>query len=229
MKKKKGGWEESEIDKNRIAKGKEEVRKQYEESQKIGNVTKGKKLTQEQVNDKIREDLNNWKEFIEEGKNLENYQWEIITDLYNKHNSVSEFLIGFIENCIDFVQNKNTLNYANNYISELLSFYGDKIYSEEKDELIKNSLELISNIHYLESDNKYLIDIWANIIFQLNHTKIMPYIVLKNLSDLYDDDLKSLFSVFKKVIELDNSAYDIFSSFKYVNDNRDTFDNIIEG
>ncbi len=111
----------------------------------------------------------------------------------------------------------------------MLSFYGDKIYSEEKEELIKNSLELISNIYYLESDNKYLIDIWANIIFQLNHTKIMPYIVLKNLSDLYDDDLKSLFSVFKKVIELDNSAYDIFSSFKYVNDNRDTFDNIIEG
>jgi hypothetical protein len=229
IEKKKDGWEETQLEKSRIAIGKEEVRKQYEESQKIGNINKGKKLTQDQVNDKIREDLNNWKEFIEEGEKLENYQWEIITDLYNKHNSVSEFLIGFIENCIDFVQNKNTLNYANNYISELLSFYGDKIYSEEKDELIKNSLELISNIHYLESDNKYLIDIWANIIFQLNHTKIMPYIVLKNLSDLYDDDLKSLFSVFKKVIELDNSAYDIFSSFKYVNDNRDTFDNIIEG
>ena len=229
IEKKKGGWEESEIDKNRIAKGKEEVRKQYEESQKIGNVTKGKKLTQEQVNDKIREDLNNWKEFIEEGKNLENYQWEIITDLYNKHNSVSEFLIGFIENCIDFVQNKNTLNYANHYISDLLSFYGDKIDYDEKEELIKQSLELISQIHYLASDNHLLFDIFANIIYQLNNTKIMPYNTLESLSDLYDDDLKALFLVFKKVIELDNDVYHIFSSFKYVNDNRDIFDNIIEG
>jgi len=57
----------------------------------------------------------------------------------------------------------------------------------------------------------------------------MPYNTLESLSDLYDDDLKSLFLVFKKVIELDNDVYHIFSSFKYVNDNRDIFDNIIEG
>ena len=57
----------------------------------------------------------------------------------------------------------------------------------------------------------------------------MSYSLLGNLTDLYDDDLKSLFLVFKKVIELDNDAKDIFSQFKYVNDNRETFDNIIEG
>ena len=57
----------------------------------------------------------------------------------------------------------------------------------------------------------------------------MSYSLLGNLTDLYDDDLKSLFLVFKKVIELDNDVYHIFSSFKYVNDNRDIFDNIIEG
>ncbi len=111
----------------------------------------------------------------------------------------------------------------------MLSFYGDKIYSEEKEELIKNSLELISKVHFLKLDNSYLIDILAHIIFQLNHTKLMSYSLLGNLTDLYDDDLKSLFLVFKKVIELDNDAKDIFSQFKYVNDNRETFDNIIEG
>ena len=57
----------------------------------------------------------------------------------------------------------------------------------------------------------------------------MSYSLLGNLTDLYDDDLKSLFLVFKKVIELDNDAKDKFSQFKYVNDNRETFDNIIEG
>ena len=229
IEKKKGGWEETQFEKNIPAIGKEEVRKKYEESQKIGNLNKGKKLTQEQVNDKIREDLNNWKDFIEEGEKIEHYQWEIITDLYNKQSSLSEFLTGFIENCIDFVQNKKTLDYANKYISELLLFYSDKIYNEEKEELIKSSLELVSQVHNFYIDNNYLIDIWSNIIFQLNNTSLMNYETLGTLNELYDDDLKSLFSVFKNVIDLDEKAKDIFSSFKYVKDNKDLFDNIIQG
>ena len=229
IEKKKGGWEETQFEKNISAIGKEEVRKKYEESQKIGNLNKGKKLTQEQVNDKIREDLNNWKDFIEEGEKIEHYQWEIITDLYNKQSSLSEFLTGFIENCIDFVQNKKTLDYANKYISELLLFYSDKIYNEEKEELIKSSLELVSQVHNFYIDNNYLIDIWSNIIFQLNNTSLMNYETLGTLNELYDDDLKSLFSVFKNVIDLDEKAKDIFSSFKYVKDNKDLFDNIIQG
>jgi hypothetical protein len=229
IEKKKGGWEETQFENNISAIGKEEVRKKYEESQKIGNLNKGKKLTQEQVNDKIREDLNNWKDFIEEGEKIEHYQWEIITDLYNKQSSLSEFLTGFIENCIDFVQNKKTLDYANKYISELLLFYSDKIYNEEKEELIKSSLELVSQVHNFYIDNNYLIDIWSNIIFQLNNTSLMNYETLGTLNELYDDDLKSLFSVFKNVIDLDEKAKDIFSSFKYVKDNKDLFDNIIQG
>ena len=57
----------------------------------------------------------------------------------------------------------------------------------------------------------------------------MSYSLLGNLIDLYDDDLKSLFLDFKKVIEFDNDAKDKFNQFKYVNDNLETFDNIIEG
>ena len=57
----------------------------------------------------------------------------------------------------------------------------------------------------------------------------MNYETLGTLNELYDDNLKSLFSVFKNVIDLDEKAKDIFSSFKYVKDNKDLFDNIIQG
>ena len=225
IEKKKAGWEETQFEKNMVAKGKEEVRKQFEESQKKGNGNKGKKFDQEQVNDKIREDLNSWKEFIEDGGKLEKYPWDIITDLYsNRQNSLAEILIGFIETCIDFVQNKDNLQYANQYWEELIKYYGPNLHNDERNELIETTLELVSTVSNLALDNNLIYDVWAYILCAMNSTSTMYYKNLDKLQNVYEEDLKSLFVVFKKLEEIDSDNYSKLENLNLVKENKDIFD-----
>ena len=225
IEKKKANWKETIFEKNIHAKGKDEIRKEYEESQKS---TQSSKISQEEINEKIKIDLNNWKDSIEDGEDIKNYTWEIITDLYNNHCTLSEFLEGFIENSIDFVKNKNNLNYANLYISELLEYYSDKISIDEKNNLCQKTLTLISQIYYYSLDNKLITDVFSNILYQLNLNCLMNYDKIGDLNDLSIENIKELFYVFKKISEIDNNEYvsPIFKSFKFVKDNIKDFNNI---
>ena len=225
IEKKKANWKETIFEKNIHAKGKDEIRKEYEESQKS---TQSSKISQEEINEKIKTDLSNWKDSIEDGEDIKNYTWEIITDLYNNHCTLSEFLEGFIENSIDFVKNKNNLNYANLYISELLEYYSDKISIDEKNNLCQKTLTLISQIYYYSLDNKLITDVFSNILYQLNLNCLMNYDKIGDLNDLSIENIKELFYVFKKISEIDNNEYvsPIFKSFKFVKDNIKDFNNI---
>ena len=226
IEKKKAGWEETQFEKNIIAKGKEEVRKQYEESQKKTGKG-GKKLDQEGVNDKVREDLSEWRDFIEDGGKVEKYPWEIITDLYsNKQNSLAEILIGFIETCIDFVGNDTKLQYANQYWEELIKYYGPRLDNDEKGDIIANTMELVSNINDLALDNNLLLDVWANILYTMNYNQTMQFKQLDKLHDLYDENLKSIFIVIKKIIEMDESTQKILEGLSLVKDNQDVYDSV---
>ncbi len=222
IEKKKANWEETQFEKNIDAKGKEEIRKEYKESNKLNS-----KYSQEEINEKIRLDLLNWKESIENEEDIF-YDWEIITDLYNNHCSLSQFLEAFIENSIDFVSNEKYLNYANKYISDLLFFYSDKISNDEKNDLTDKTLNLISRIYDYSLDNKLIINVFSNLLFQLNCYCLMSYDKIGNLNNLTIDDIKQLFFVFKRISQIDNIEYvtPIFQSFKFVKDNINEFNNI---
>ena len=239
LEKKKNGWEETEYEKNIKAKGKDDVRKAYEQQSTKGNVMGGSnnnssssrsKLDQDSVNDKIRNDLIEWKDFIENGGNVRDYQWEIITELYQyHHNTLGEILIGFFENCFDFVDNKTSIQYANSYWSELIQYYAHYLNTNEINELVNSAFDLFSNITTLSLDNMYLYDIMANIILCMVKHKVCRYSEIERFKDLYDDDLKGVFKVIQIIGQTDEKVFVYVEKTNIVKDNKELYDEIIQG
>ena len=234
LEKKKNGWEETQFEKNIHAKGKDEVRKAYEESQRKGNVIKSNKdintnqLEQEEIDNRIRDDLTEFKDFIEEGNDLDKYQWEIITEIYNeRQNSIAEIMKSFIETCIDFVQNDNTLKYSSQYWEELIRYYGPNLDKNEKKEIIDDCIEMLETVNSISLDNPLLLDVWANILFTLNKHEVMGYKELNRLKELGDSDLKSVFEIMKKIKEVDTTAVKVFDKVKIVLDYKEVYDDVM--
>ena len=231
IEKKKGGWEESQYEKNITAKGKEEIRKAYEESQRKGTNKdpNSKQLSQEQIDNRIRDDLTEFKDFIEEGNDLNKYTWEIITEIYNdRKHSIAEIMRSFIENCIDFVQNENTLLYSQQYWEELIRYYGPGLTKNEKDEIIEQSLDLLCTVNSISLDNPMLLDVWANILFSLNTHEVMSYSQLNDLAELGDNDLKSIFEIMKKIGKIDRNSVKAFEKISLVIKYKEIYDDILE-
>jgi hypothetical protein len=239
LEKKKNGWEETEYEKNIKAKGKDDVRKAYEQQSTKGNVMGGSnnnssssrsKLDQDSVNDKIRNDLIEWKDFIENGGNVRDYQWEIITELYQyHHNTLGEILIGFFENCFDFVENKTSIQYANSYWSELIQYYAQYLNTSKINELVNSAFNLLSNITTLSLDNMYLYDIMANIILCMIKHKVCRYSEIERFNELYEDDLKGVFKVIQIIGQTDEKVFIYVEKTNIVKDNRKLYDEIIQG
>ena len=234
LEKKKNGWEETQFEKNIHAKGKDEVRKAYEESQRKAGVMKSNKdintnqLEQEEIDNRIRDDLTEFKDFIEEGNDLNKYQWEIITEIYNeRQNSIAEIMKSFIETCIDFVQNDNTLKYSSQYWEELIRYYGPNLNKNEKKEIIDDCVEMLETVNSISLDNPLLLDVWANILFTLNKHEVMLYKDLNKIKELGDSDLKSVFEIMKKIKEVDANAVKVFDKVKIVLDYKEVYDDVM--
>ena len=107
-------------------------------------------------------------------------------------------------------------------------FYSDKISKEEKKDLTNKTLNLLSRIYDYSLDNKLIIDILSNVLFQLSTNCLMSYDKIGTLNDLNNDNIKQLFLVFRKIAEIDNMEFvtAIFKSFKFVKDNFNEFNNI---
>ena len=236
IEKKKAGWEETLFEKNMIAKSKAQVLNEYENQKNLNskiNNEKGKIINQEEINNKIEKDLKNWKEFIEDGEDIKNYDWEIISDLYGNGNgqcSLAEILEGFIENCIDFASNEKNVKYANQYLNELISYYSGSISDNEINKIVEKVIELFSGIANLALDNNNIFDIWANIIIQLNTSNILSYEILDDISkrkDIIDEDYKGVFKTFKIIYNFNPKCKPIIEKLKIVNDHKDLYDKII--
>ena len=206
IERKKNNWEETEFSKSQKAKSHEEIRKEYEH--KTSHNIEGDAIPYEQeiVNDKIGKDLINFKDFIEEedsnGKRInkiENYDWAIVEDIYNIHrNSLSEILSAFIDSCIDFVQNNESLDYSKSYFNILIEYYKSVIKKTEKNKLIDKVLHLIRVARDNSLDCSYLVDVWSNILNTLFKYNIMKMEDLNLLRALVDEDLSPVFSIIKK-------------------------------
>ena len=220
IERKKDNWVESKFQKSIEAKSLDEVRKEAQEAQRIKNNNKDDdKYSQDEINDKIRIDLNHWKEFIDDGNDKKDYNWEIIEDIYSIHkNTIANILSGFLENCIDFVQNKKTLGFANDYFKDLISFY-KKIPKDEKFEVSDKAIHLIKVAKDYSLDNILIIDVWANIVFCLIKYEIMKYDAFNKLKDIGEEELKCVFTIFYKVGEYDKKIKNHFDKIKLVQDN----------
>ena len=223
IEKSKNNWEETQYEKNISAKGKDEIRKQFEMSQSINN---NNKYSQNELNNKIRNDLISFKDFLDEGNKLSQYEWEIITDLYKKNN-LSEIVESFIENCIDFIINEKTLRYANDYVSEVINFYAPHLTDDEINKLQDTTIDIVSQVYYLHMDNQLMLDLISNVIVIMNATGIMNYKHLREVKMSNEYEYKCLFELFYKVSKSDATVLNEVEKMSCVIDNRQLYNEVI--
>jgi len=122
IEKKKNNFKESQYEKYIRAKSKQELE---EEMNNKDNEKEKKKNEQENIKqeifEKIKKDLNEYKDFIEDEGNSKNYNWEITTDLYDiKLRSFDDILEGYIVSSGDFIEQESNIKYAKDYIKEFI-------------------------------------------------------------------------------------------------------------
>ena len=225
IERKKDNWVESKFQKSIAAKSLDEVRKEAQEALRTKK-DNDDRYSQDEVNDKIRIDLNHWKEFLEDGNDKKNYDWEIVEDIYTIHkNTLTNILSAFLENCIDFVQDKKTLQYSNDYFRDLIIFYKN-IPKDEKNEVSAKAIHLIKVANDYSLDNNFIIDVWGNILFCLLKYDIMRSDNFYKLKDIGEEELKCIFTIFYKAGELDKKIKGFLDKSKLVQENYSLYSSI---
>ena len=223
----KNNWEESKYAKSLKAKGKKDLEEQEEEIE-ISDKKK-EKYSQEEVNNKIGKDLSNFRDHESEGGNAKNYGWEIVEDIYNvRRNSIADIMQGFIENCIDFVQNEKLLKLVKNYFKELINYYKKQINGKEKREIVNRTLHLIRVAHDYSLDNLMIIDVWSIILNTLIIARIFHRDDLLDLEDLGEEELQEVFNIIAKTIIEDPDGKKYFDSCKFVSKHQDLYDEALK-
>ena len=222
----KNNWEESKFAKSLKAKGKKDVEEEYEQEQNEGP----REYTQEEINKKIGKDLISFKDHIfEEEGTPQNYNWEIVEDIYSVHkNSIADIIQGFLENCIDFVQNQKILNLVSDYFEELISYYKKKIASNEKKEVIAKILHLIKVAHDYSLDNLLIIDVWGVIMKILIEQRLFRTDDLLELEDMGEEELNEVFNIIAKTIILYPKGKRYFDKCKFVAKNKSLYDDALK-
>jgi len=115
IEKRKNNYQMSKFEEYMIAKSRKEVERELEDESQI---------TQENINDKMKKGLIEYKDFIEEKGTSDEYPWEETTYLYDKkEKDLDDILEGYIEGCYDFIENQNNIKFAKNYIKEIIEYY----------------------------------------------------------------------------------------------------------
>ena len=192
IEKRKKNYQKSKVEKYREAKSKKEVEQELETHEQI---------TQDDINDKIKKGLSDYREFVEEEGSSEKYPWKETTFLYDKkEKSLDEILEGYIISCSDFIEKESNIKYAKEYIKELIEYYGTKIHKKEKKDLRNKLLKLFELVRDYALETPQIYDIYAYIIVIFLDNKIMEISDLKDIineKDVIDDDYKTISSVFE--------------------------------
>jgi len=237
IEKRKAGWEESKFEKNVVAKSRDEVRQQYESDQQLNSTAiksgpGGKKLDQEAVNSKIRDDLVAWKDHIKEQHAAEDYTWEIVDNLLRVNkNSLADILTAFGENCIDYVEKPEDLQLSYGYIREIIVFYSKKLNDRDRTEIVDACLYLLKYLNDISLDNNLLIDVWGGVVYLLEYYRIFNFFDLDKLTDLQEDQIKCIFDVINKALDYyenrDNKINDLLN-IGLIKANKSTFLNTVQ-
>ena len=221
IEKRKNNYQMTKYQKYLDAKSKKEVEKELEEQDKI---------TQDDINEKMKKGLSDYKNFIEEEGNSDKYPWKETTYLYDrKEKELGDILEGYIEACGDFIDRQSNVKYAKSYIKELIEYYGSKIHRKEKDQLKDRLIDLFSSIRELALDIPQIYDVYAYIIYIFLDNDIMAVSDLEGIiieKDSIEEDLKIVSSIFKKVYDLyKNRKFKLeLAEFSYIKKNKDLFE-----
>ena len=117
-------------------------------------------LIQMEINDKIKTDLYDYKDFVEEEGSSEKYLWAITTELYDeKLKKFDDIMEGFLISSADFIEKDSNIKYAKDYIKELVGYYNEKMNKQEKHDLQKRVFNLFEIINDLSLETPKLFEI----------------------------------------------------------------------
>jgi len=221
IEKRKNNYQMTKYQKYLDAKSKKEVEKELEEQDKI---------TQDDINEKMKKGLSDYKDFIEEEGTSEKYPWKETTYLYDKkEKELGDILEGYIEACGDFIDRQSNVKYAKSYIKELIEYYCDRVSNREKTKLKDKLIDLFKSIRELALDIPQIYDVYAYIIYIFLENDIMKVSDLKEIiteKDSTEEDLNIVSSIFQKVYNLYkiNKFKLELAEFSYIKKNKDLFE-----
>ena len=196
--KKENNYKKSKFEKSLIVKSKKELEEEKENEIKEKEFEKGKNQ-QEEINNKIQKDLREYKEYVEEEDTTEKYTWKITTDLYDvQYKTLDDILEGYIISSADFIEKKDNMKYAKNYIKELIGFYNKKISDKEKSDLQKRIFSLFEIVSDFALDNPDIYDVYAYTIFIFIENDIMQ---ISDLENIIKEKNESEISILNKVLK----------------------------
>ena len=214
--KKENNYKQSEFEKYLIAKSKKEI----EEETKEIKEEKEKEINQEDINKLIEKDLIEYKDIIETEGNSDKYSWNITTDLYDlKLKGFDSILEGYFISSADFIENKENIKYAKNYIKELIEYYHEKMEETEKNHLLKKIIdlfELVKDFSY-ETPDIYMIYEYVLQLFIENEI-----IKIKDFENIFEakekEDINIISNMFQNIFRnINKDKYENeFRNFKYI-------------
>jgi len=146
--------------------------------------------------------MSNWKVYKKLGKNR-NFNWNITEGILgNKYNNIGEILSAFGDICIDFIRKPEDIDIAYTYIYEIFDFYYINMWKKDKRDIKNTTIFILTNLSDLILVNNLLIDIWGSVLHAFLEFEIFSYKDLDELKDLLEDQLKTIFQVVAKSLDL---------------------------
>ena len=184
---------------------------------------------EKELDDLIIEDLELYISFLDSGAKIEQYEWKIITDLYNKKGiEIPNIFMSYINACFNIVDNKTILSYANSYISEIIVYYSKIVNENEKKNTKKTIQSCLNKINTYINTNNFMSDIIANSIYCFVN---YGYIKYNDIQVTYNKhkDMEKYFIILKKIYLIDGTLQTLksFRKFDFVRRNQHIFEKII--
>jgi hypothetical protein len=229
--KKKNNFEKTKYEKSLIAKSKKEVEEEFNNKgkEKEGNDIE-EEISQEVINEKIKKDLYDYKDFVENEGSSNNFKWETTTSLYdlNHKNYFEEILEGYILGCSDFIEKESYIKYAKDYIKEFIEYYNNEINNEQKKQLKNKIFELFENVKDYAFETPKIYEIYSYVLYLLIVNKIMDIEDLKNIKELevFEEDLKEINIVYRNIYnDIKNDEFkNIIKRFGFIDKNKEIFE-----
>lgn len=226
IEKKKNNYQESKFEKSLKAKSKKEVEEELQN--KDNNNEKNKEKQQTEINDKIKTDLIDYKDFIEEEGNSEKYLWSITTELYDeKLKKFDDIMEGYLISSADFIEKEDcNIKYAKDYIKELVGYYNEKMNEQEKHDLQRRVFNLFDIINDLALETPKVFEVYAYVLYILIENNIMKIEDLQNIykEEMNKIDLTNLNKIFKNIYDCNNSAsFTKLQKFEFIYKNKEIF------
>lgn len=223
------GWQENKVDKSTVAKSKEQVKKEYEESQKnVGPLREegDERYTQDEINDKIKSDIKNYRDHLKEFKTSNGYNWNVVEDIYKKRgNKMKEIISAYIDSCIDIVERPYDLEYTSKYIKEIIGFY--KLRYEEIKDIVDEIMYLLDNINSFCYDNNKIIQVWGNLLFELFELEYLNAKDFDQLSKTDSSNIEPLLKILIHVVLYDSNYSSFIENIEIVKNNKNIFDGLL--